>query len=222
MAQNVNLLEKTGTAPSAARVALRRGAIAAVLISAVTFTVAVLQWRCLENARTELARVKADTQRLQREQIDAATPDPALIAQIAQDERDVQALELIAHQLTNGSFGRTQGFADELRAFGRATASGIWLTGLKLDNPTNSMTLDGKAIDASRVPALIHALESEPHFSGTRFASIELHASETEANGAPRTVAFRIATPVSDLLVDAGKDPGHGADGGTAGAPTAR
>jgi len=222
MAQNVNLLEPTSTGPSPGRVGLRRAAIAAVLVSVATVTVAALQVRGLGNARAELARVQAETQRLQREQIDAATPDPALIAQITQDQRDVEALELIAHQLTNGSFGRTQGFADELRAFGRATASGIWLTGLKLDNPTNSMTLDGKAIDASRVPALIHALESEPHFSGTRFASIELHASETQANGAPRTVDFRIATPVSDLVVDVGKDPVQGAAGGTAPAMTAR
>ncbi|HXW64391.1 MAG TPA: PilN domain-containing protein [Burkholderiaceae bacterium] len=222
MAQNVNLLEPTSTGPSPGRVGLRRAAIAAVLVSVATVTVAALQVRGLGNARAELARVQAETQRLQREQIDAATPDPALIAQIMQDQRDVEALELIAHQLTNGSFGRTQGFADELRAFGRATASGIWLTGLKLDNPTNSMTLDGKAIDASRVPALIHALESEPHFSGTRFASIELHASETQANSAPRTVDFRIATPVSDLVVDVGKDPVQGAAGGTAPAMTAR
>ena len=222
MAQNLNLLEPTSTGPSPGRVGLRRAAIAAVLVSVATVTVAALQVRGLGNARAELARVQAETQRLQREQIDAATPDPALIAQITQDQRDVEALELIAHQLTNGSFGRTQGFADELRAFGRATASGIWLTGLKLDNPTNSMTLDGKAIDASRVPALIHALESEPHFSGTRFASIELHASETQANSAPRTVDFRIATPVSDLVVDVGKDPVQGAAGGTAPAMTAR
>jgi len=216
MAQNINLLEPSQTAPSPARVALRRGAIGAILIGTITATIAALQWRSLENARTELTQVRAEAQRLQREQVDAATPDPTLVAQIAQDERDVAALELIAHQLTNGSFGRTQGFADELRAFGRATASGIWLTGLKLDNPTNSMTLDGKAIDASRVPALIHALESEPHFSGTRFASIELHTSETQANGAPRTVAFRIATPVSDLLADASKDSAHGVGSTTA------
>ena len=222
MAQNVNLIEPSQSGPSIARVALHRAAIAAVAVGAITAAIAALQWRSLEDARAELARVRAEAQRLQREQIDAATPDPALIAQIAQEERDIEALELIAHQLTNGGFGRTEGFADELRAFGRATASGIWLTGLKLDNPTNSMTLDGKAIDASRVPALIHALESEPHFSGTRFASIELHASETEANGAPRTVAFRIATPVSDLLVDAGKDPVNAAAGSTAAAAAAR
>jgi len=222
MAQNINLLEQTSSAPSAARVGLRRAVIAAVLIGVVTATVAALQLRSLENARAELARVRAESQRLEREQVHAATPDAALLEQISHDERDVEALELIAHQLTNGSFGRTQGFADELRAFGRATAPGIWLTGLKLDNPTNSMTLDGKAIDASRVPALIHALESEPHFSGTRFASIELHISETEASGAPRTVAFRIATPVSDLLLDAGKERLHAASGGTAQVATAR
>jgi len=222
MAQNVNLLEPSQAAPSPARVALRRATIAAILIGAVTATIAGLQWRSLENARAELTQVQAESQRLQREQVDAATPDPALVAQIAQDERDVAALELIAHQLTNGSFGRTQGFADELRAFGRATASGIWLTGLKLDNPTNSMTLDGKAVDASRVPALIHALESEPHFSGTRFASIELHTSETTVDGGPRTVAFRIATPVSDLLADSGKDSIHGAGGAAAPAATTR
>lgn len=222
MAQNVNLLERTRTAPSPARAGLRRAAIAVVLVGAITGTVAALQWRSQENARNELTWVRAESERLQREQSHAATPDSAFSAQIAQDERDVAALEMIAHQLTNGSFGRTQGFADELRAFGRATAPGIWLTGLKLDNPTNSMTLDGKAIDASRVPALIHALESEPHFSGTRFASIELRTSETEANGAPRTIAFRIATPVSELLGDAGKEPVHAAAGANAPTATAR
>jgi type IV pilus assembly PilN-like protein len=210
MAQNINLFEHSPAPQSAARVGWRRAAIAAVLIAAATGTIAALQWRALDNAHTELARLRAEAQRLQREQIEAATPDPALVARIAQEERDVDALEVIARQLTNGSVGRTQGFADELRAFGRATAPGIWFTGMRLDHTTDSMTLDGKAVDASRLPALLHALEAEPHFAGTRFASIELHSSETDASGFPRSLAFRIATPVSDLLVDAGKDAVRG------------
>jgi hypothetical protein len=196
MAQNINLIERS-KAQRTPRDAVRQAMIALTLLLAVGATLAALQWRTMQNTRAELARVRAESERLQAAQADAAAPTAAWMAALAREEREVVELETIAHQLSEGSFGHTHGFTGQLRAFARATAPGIWLTGMHFDNTTSSMSLDGTALDASRVPALIQALQANPHFAGTRFASMELRSGEADASGKPRTVAFHIVTPAS-------------------------
>jgi len=197
MAQNINLIERRP--PRAAdSEPVRRAALWLALLVTVIFAATVLQSRVLSSTRAELARVQAETERLQREQSGLAAPNAALIADLGRDEKDVAALESVAHLLQSGRLGRTRGFTEDLRAFGRATVSGVWFTAMRLDSVTDSMTLEGRAVDSSKVPGLLHALQAEPHFAGTRFASIELRPADTEPGAPPTALNFKIATPVAD------------------------
>ena len=106
------------------------------------------------------------------------------------------AQEAVAHTLSTGGLARAAGFVGPLQAFGRATTEGVWLTGLTLDNRHGSMVVEGRALDASRVPTLLQTFKAEPYFDGTTFSAIELTAgTATSALAAERALKFRISTP---------------------------
>jgi Tfp pilus assembly protein PilN len=162
----------------------------------------VVQSRDLRTVRRDLARVQAQTERLQHAIAEVPGPDAVLADRLASEEREVQALEAVAHTLSTGGLAHTTGFVGPLQAFGRATAEGAWLTGLTLDNRRGSMMVEGRALDASRVPALLQTLKAEPYFAGTTFSAIEMAAGAPEASlAADRALKFRMSTPTADVEV---------------------
>lgn len=152
-----------------------------------------LEQRALHTQRAELARIQADTQRLQR--VLAAQPKTTDGATLAQEEAQIAALERIAARLAGGSLGHTEGFSAVLTALAQASTDGVWLTGVTLDNAADQFALEGKALDAGRVPLLLAALRRQPRFNGTEFGRMELTRADDAGRGTPEgTVRFRIAT----------------------------
>jgi len=196
MSQSINLLEPARNAAPDGTL-YRHALIGVLLLAAALGTFWALEQAALSNARAELARDQAESDRLLHEQAALAAPNAQWLARIDAEEHEVQGLEIIAQQLHSGALGSTRSFAGPLRAFGRATAPGVWLTALTLDNTNNAMMLEGKATDASRVPGLLQALEAEPAFEGTRFETIELSPAATDASAKGSAVVFHIVTPGS-------------------------
>jgi Tfp pilus assembly protein PilN len=204
---NINLLERKAPAglasPATRRMMLLGGSLVAL---AALYSLA--QTRDLHSVRQELARVQARSDRLQRAIAEVPSPEVALADRLASEEREVQALEAIARTLSTGGLARTTGFVDSLQAFGRATTEGVWLTALSLDNRHGSMVVEGRALDASRVPALLETFRAEPHFAGTTFSAIEMTAAPADsAVPADRALKFRISTPIADA--DTAVPPGQ-------------
>ena len=196
---NINLLERKAPAGLALRWVRR-----AVLVSGSLVTLGalafVVQSRDLRTVRLDLERAQAQTERLQRAIAEVPSPDAALADRLASEERDVQALEAVAHTLSTGGLAHTTGFVGPLQAFGRATTERAWLTGLSLDNRRGSMVVEGRALDASRVPALLQTLKAEPYFAGTTFSAIEMTAGvPSAASAADRALKFRMSTPTADV-----------------------
>ena len=194
---NINLFERKAPAGFAAP-----GVRVALVLCGSLMTLGVLayvlQTRDLHRVRQELVRVQVQTERLQRAVAEVPSPEVALADRLASAERDVQALEAVAHTLSTGGLAHTAGFVGPLQAFGRATTKGVWLTGLTLDNRAGSMVVEGHALDASRIPALLQTLKNEPFFAGTTFSAIEVTAgTDGSALAADRALKFRIATPAA-------------------------
>jgi Tfp pilus assembly protein PilN len=192
---NINLLERKAPAglasPWGRRMMLVGGSVAA--LGALAF---LAQGRDLHKIRQELSRVQAQTERLQRTMVEVPSPEVALADRLASEEREVQALEAVARTLSTGGLAHAAGFVGPLQAFGRATTQGVWLTGLILDNRHGSMVVEGRALDASRVPTLLQTLKAEPYFAGTTFAAIEMTAGTAGTElAADRALKFRISTP---------------------------
>ena len=224
MAQdNINLLERK--APSGlASPAVRRAIALTVAVVVVGALAYLLQSRSLVAAKRDLASVQAQTERLRHAITEVPSPDAALADRLAAQERDVQALESVAHTLATGGLAHTTGFVSPLQAFGRSKTDGVWLTGLDLDNRRGSMVVDGNALDASRIPALLQTLRADPYFAGTTFSAIEMTApaasgvaaapGATGATGvttASGALKFRISTPTADV-----EAPGGGQTAGSA------
>jgi len=204
---NINLLERKAPAglasPWARRMMLLGGSVAALAALA-----GLAQSRDLQRVRHELTRVQAQTERLQRTMVEVPSPEIALADRLASEEREVRALETVARALSTGGLTHAAGFVGPLQAFGRATTEGVWLTGLTLDNRHGSMVVEGRALDASRVPALLQTLKGEPYFAGTHFSAIEMTAGATDtALAADRALKFRIATPAEAPSAKAGVAP---------------
>ena len=192
---NINLFERKAPAGLAAP-----GMRLALLLCGSGLALGALiygaQTRDLHRVRQELVRVQAQKDRLQRAIAEVPSPEVALADRLVSEEREVQALEAAAHTLSTGGLAHTTGFVAPLQAFGRATTQGVWLTGLTLDNRGGSMVVEGHALDASRIPALLQTLKAEPYFAGTTFSSIEVTAgADNSALAADRALKFRISTP---------------------------
>jgi Tfp pilus assembly protein PilN len=196
---NINLFEPRKpaglTSPWVRRTMLLSASL--VVLGALAY---LEQSRELHTVRQKLSRAQAQADRLQRSMVEIPSPEIALADRLASEEREVQALETVARTLSTGGLAHTAGFVDPLQAFGRATAEGVWLTGLTLDNRRGSMVVEGRALDASRVPALLQTLKAESYFAGTTFSAIEMTAGAADSpQPADRALKFRISTPTADV-----------------------
>jgi len=194
MTQNINLYERP--AARARGLWSREGvaALATVVVLGASL-IAFIDRRGAEAARAETEHAIKEAARL--EQLLAQVPSAASAQseKLNSEEREVVALETIAARLSSGALGRAGSFTEHLRALGRATVDGVWLTTIKVNHATGTLTLEGKALDASRVPALIDALGRQPLFAGTQFAAIEVKAEDNDtATKSTLLVRFRITT----------------------------
>lgn len=207
MQKNINLLERrrpTGWQSPALRRALLLGAALSVLV-AVSYG---LQRRELRLVRQELARTQSQAAHLERAMSNTPSVDAVLADRLARQEQEVQTLEALARTLATGGLAHTAGFVPTLQAFGRTTTEGVWLTGLELDNRRGAMIVEGRALDAARVPALLRRLKSDPYFAGTAFSAIELTPGAPDAALAvERALSFRFSTPSADVEARAAGAP---------------
>jgi len=194
MAQNINL-----HAPGRRRRApISRAGIATAL--AVAFAGSAALYAIEAQHQAQLRNAAQDSERAASRLEKQLTAAPTAAHQAQQElnavEGEVVALEAVATRLGAGALGRTTGFTAQLRALARGNTDGVWLTGIRFDNAGAQIALEGKALDAARVPTLIERLRRAPEFAGTTFATIELKPSEETGVRAPASlVRFRLATP---------------------------
>jgi hypothetical protein len=193
MAQNINLHRASGR---------RRGGVSrtGAILFALLAVAGCATWYGIEAARqaelrsTLLERQRA-AERIERSLASAPNATRQALEQLNATEAEITALEAVATRLSSGLLGRTTGFTQPLRALARERTDGVWLTGVRLDNAGPSLVLDGKAMEAARVPALIERLRRAPQFAGTAFAAIEMKPAEEAGQRAPASlVRFRLAT----------------------------
>jgi Tfp pilus assembly protein PilN len=197
--QNIDLFERQ--APTGlASPAVRRAVLASVLGIVACALVYLLQNQDLRSTRHELERVQALNDHLQRSIAGIPSAELAMNDRLATAEEEVHALETVVHTLTTGGLAHTAGFATSLRAFGRTSTEGVWLTAIDLDNRRGSIVVEGRAIDASRIPAMLQSLRTDPYFAGTTFSAIELSTGNADSAAAgDRALRFRVSTPTADV-----------------------
>lgn len=119
---------------------------------------------------------------------------PALIREAGDAEAQLAALRHVSEILQNGDLGNTRGYANVFRALARQHQDGLWLTGVNIGGGGADMSLQGRALTATLVPAYIERLTREPVLQGKSFGNLQITQPAAPATSAP---APAVAAPLS-------------------------
>ena len=90
--------------------------------------------------------------------------------------------------LQAGSFGRTEGYSEVLRALARVTLDGVWLTRISFSEDTGELSLAGRAARADLVPAYLERLRADRALRSQGFMRLEV------SRQAPSFVEFTLSS----------------------------
>jgi hypothetical protein len=179
--------------------AARTMAQALGLLAAGALAIAGTAWYSVGKLRAELADVTLQAANKQARLVRAATEfaprvaNPALAAEAGDAETQLASLRRVTQIVQSGDLGNTRGHGDYFRALGRQHQDGLWLTGIQV-GPGADMALQGRALNATLVPAYIGRLAREPALQGKTFGNLQINqppAVATPAGGvAPVRPAF--------------------------------
>ncbi len=181
---------------------MMHGLAVIVAAIAVVFVVGLVQThsadRLAAQYRDQLAREQTQVTSLIG-QTSSATRSKALESEVAQLEAQVKLRQATLRALSTGELGNTAGFSEFLAALGRQSLSGVWLTGIRIDDAGNGLSLEGRALRAELLPAYLSRLNHEPMMRGRRVTEMKLTASAgREPQGTPaRFVEFSLAAPLA-------------------------
>lgn len=136
-------------------------------------------WHSVGKLREEAAALTLLAAKKQARLASAATEfaprqaSAALTAQAFDAETQLAALRRVAQIIHDGELGNPHGYADDFRALGRQHQDGLWLTAVAID-PAAGMSLQGRALDATLVPAYIARLTREPVLRGKAFGDLQI------------------------------------------------
>lgn len=163
--------------------AARTMAQALGLLLAGALVIAGAAWRSVSAVRHEAADV---AQRLTNKQARFASAtaefaprkaSASLSGEVGAAEAKLAGLRHVTLLVQNGDLGNPHGYADYFRALGRQHQDGLWLTNVAIAGA--GMSLGGRALSATLVPAYITRLAREPALQGKTFA--ELHIDQPAA-----------------------------------------
>lgn len=103
---------------------------------------------------------------------------------------ELAAKERLLDYLESGPLARQEGFSPYLRGLARHVVDGLWLERIALDGNGSRIRLEGHALEAEQVPALVSALGEVRVYRGHRFRTLEIQRPE-ETTG---QLDFRLAT----------------------------
>jgi Tfp pilus assembly protein PilN len=76
--------------------------------------------------------------------------------------------------LKAGSFGRSEGYSETLRALARVSVEGVWLTRVEFSEDGGELSLAGRALRAELVPAYLARLRGDPALRQQKFTHLEV------------------------------------------------
>jgi uncharacterized protein involved in type VI secretion and phage assembly len=147
-----------------------------LLLSAYTlFQTGQLQEQLAEATQQRNDRLqRLETLRVQYPQ---RVKDQSLQQQVEQLRKQVQENQQLLSAVENYEDSPTSGFSAHLAGLARQDLRSLWLTRIVVRGQ-RQLALEGSALAARDVPALIQRLGTEPVFSGTAFQRVEIQANK--------------------------------------------
>ena len=141
--------------------------------------IAGLAWRSVADLRQEAADVTLQSAKKQARLASAAAEfaprkaSAAVAGQAVDAETQLAALRHVAQIVHSGDLGNTHGYAGYFRALGRQHQDGLWLTAIAIAGNAG-MSLQGRTLNATLVPAWIERLTREPVLQGKSFGNLQI------------------------------------------------
>jgi hypothetical protein len=135
-------------------------------------------WYSVSKLRRDLSGVTLQAAKNQARLVAATSdfaprkPDAGLTLEAGDAEAQLASLRRVAQIIQAGDIGNTRGFAETFRALGRQYQDGLWLTAVAIG--ATDMSLQGRALDATLVPAYMARLAREPVLRGTSFGNLQI------------------------------------------------
>lgn len=159
--------------------AARTMAQALALITVGCVLISGTAWYSVGKLRKEAAELALQSARNQARLL-AATSEFAprkandgLTLEAGDAEAQLTSLRKVVQLVQNGDLGNTHGYAEFFRALGRQYQDGLWLTAVSI-GASADMSLQGRALDATLVPAWIARLTREPVLQGKSFGNLQI------------------------------------------------
>jgi hypothetical protein len=161
-------------------------------------------WYSVNKLRRDLAEVSLQAAKNQARLAAAASefaprqPNAGLTTEAGDAEAQLASLRRVAQIIQNGDLGNTRGYAETFRALGRQHQDGLWLTAVSIGSGAD-MSLQGRALDATLVPAYMARLRREPVLQGTTFGNLQI-SQPPAAEPTPAAVPVQRAAPAPTAL----------------------
>ncbi|MDX1625215.1 MAG: hypothetical protein R3323_01765 [Wenzhouxiangellaceae bacterium] len=157
-------------------------------------------WALLTGQRVErlddaLAQRLAAEQRLSQRmselqaELDARVPSGELELAVEQAEDRLERLARSRRTLRERVPDQPLSLVEPLAALGRHHPEGLWLTAIVLADHGRSLALDGRALEAGRIPVFLDGLREAAALDGLSFRALAIEAAD-DGDG----VRFRVET----------------------------
>ncbi|WP_426115835.1 PilN domain-containing protein [Massilia sp. PWRC2] len=140
------------------------------------------------------ARLASEQARLDQVNVDYAPRQRSktLAAELSGQEAKSALLRDAARAIERDELGNKAGYADVFKALARQTMEGVWLTAIRIDGADGGIGLQGRALEAARVPAYLQQLGHEPLLQGRRFAGLRIGPAKSLGEGGVSFVEFTL------------------------------
>ncbi|UOD28857.1 hypothetical protein INH39_25965 [Massilia violaceinigra] len=103
---------------------------------------------------------------------------------IASAEADLASLHDVSKVLGGPTLAEARkGYARYFKALARQGTTDLWLTGVRIGGDGHHIGLQGRALDASLVPAYVTRLTREPAMQGKNFSSLQMSRARLKVEG---------------------------------------
>ncbi len=102
-------------------------------------------------------------------------------ARVQSLEARLKERENLLAALDAGRLGDMEGYAEYLRALGRRSGQGVWITGFSVARGGSQLGISGRALDAERLPLWLRGLNGEKVFQGKTVAALRARKSGPES-----------------------------------------
>ena len=190
MSQEINLYEER-LRPNRDLLSGRRLGAALLTVFVLLAVFGVVTRLAADRSTAELVRlqdeVKAGQQKLAElgKTLAARKISASLKDEIENAKAQLASRQAVMALLDSGQLGNSTGFFGVMAGFSRLASNDLWLTAFSVGAGGQEVEIRGRLLDASRLPAYVQRLGSEPAFKGLRFATLDIHQPDAASDKAP-------------------------------------